>query len=564
MVSSIIGEISLPAILLSHDDCLIDYNKCFRELLDVSPGRLSNIHDVLTEWEYLDKRKAAVARIGTRKLAFFKSERKIADKQSQVYIGHETALLDEMFRRVRTLEKQKRAYDAIIENSYDGIYITDRDGITIRTNSAIERITGIPKEYYVGKSVDQLIKRGILTSSVTHKVVKQRRTVSLVQPNYAGKETLITGSPVFNEEGEIERVVTNIRDLSDLNDLMQELKKANELNNKYKKEIEKLKTMAPMDGIIFVSDKMREIHEVIGRISDVDATVLLLGETGVGKEVIARNLFTRSNRSSKGEFIKINCGAIPPELLESELFGYEMGAFTGANRKGKPGMFEMAEGGILFLDEIGELPLSLQVKLLRVIQEREIQRIGGTKPKKVDVRIISATNRNLKEMVHNGEFREDLYYRLHVIPITIPPLRERRDDILPLADLFLQTMNQRYHFQKKFDPHLRDFFFHFDWPGNVRELQNLIERLVLTTPDSMITVDSLPDDYKGANQKELGKSNEMSLKEAVEQAERKILASAVQTCNTTYELAEALESSQATIVRKLKKYNIDVKEKTKL
>ncbi|PLT35559.1 sigma-54-dependent Fis family transcriptional regulator [Bacillus sp. V5-8f] len=565
MVSSILEEFTIPAIVLSDDDSLIDSNQGFRNLLDHQPLPHSKIQHVVSEWKYLNKDKAAIVTIGTRKFAFFKNKGKNEAAHSTIYIGVETEFLDDLAKHVRSLEKQKRAYDAIIENSYDGIYITDREGITIRTNSAIERITGIPKEYYVGKSVDQLIKRGILSSSVTHKVVKQRRTVSLVQPNYAGKETLITGSPVFNEEGEIERIVTNIRDLSDLNDLMRELKKANDLNNKYKKEIEKLKTAAPKDGIIFVSDKMRDIYHMIGRISDVDATVLLLGETGVGKDVIARNLYTRSNRSSKGEFIKINCGAIPPDLLESELFGYETGAFTGANRKGKPGMFEMADGGILFLDEIGELPLSLQVKLLRVLQEREIQRIGGTTPKKVDVRIVSATNRNLKEMVQNGEFREDLYYRLHVIPITIPPLRERKDDILPLADLFLQTMNQRYHYQKNFHPHLRDFFNHFDWPGNVRELQNLIERLVLTTPDNTITVDSLPEDYKEAYEIESGQSlDTLSLKEAVEQAERNVLVSAAQRYHTTYEIAEALDSSQATIVRKLKKYNIEVKEKTKL
>lgn len=563
MVYSITNELSLPVILLSDDDHLVEYNYCFKDLLVRIPEGRCKISDLFGEWEYFDDRKVATARLGTRKFMFFKSNGKMNNEPYAIYIGHESAFLDDLMDHVKKLEKQKRALDAIIENSYDGIYITDRDGMTVRTNSAIERITGIPKEYYIGKTVDYLIKRGILSSSVTHKVVKQGRTVSLVQENYAGKETLITGSPVFNDEGEIERVVTNIRDLSDLNDLLLELNKANELNSKYKREIEKLKKMAPLDGAIFVSEKMKVIHEVIERISNVDATVLLLGETGVGKDVLARNIYSRSNRSAKGEFIKINCGAIPSDLLESELFGYETGAFTGANRNGKPGMFELADGGILFLDEIGELPLSLQVKLLRVIQEREIQRIGGTKPKKVDVRIVSATNRNLKEMVKNGEFREDLYYRLHVIPITIPPLRERRDDIFPLVDLFLQNINHRYNLHKKIDSRLRDFFYQFDWPGNVREMLNLIERLVLTTPNETLTIDDLPLDYKGIYQLDAIPPTHLSLKEAVEQAEKKVLAQAAQKYHTTYELAEALESSQATIVRKLKKYNIEMNEKTK-
>ncbi|MGE7766981.1 sigma-54 interaction domain-containing protein [Peribacillus sp. NPDC096540] len=511
------------------------------------------------EWQFLDDNRMAAARLHDKRYLFLFMTQ--LDNGNILYVGNETQFLDNLLVDAHESEKLNRALDAIIENSYDGIYITDQNGITLYTNSAIERITGIPKEYYIGKSVDQLIKRGILNTSVTHKVVKLRRTVSVVQDNFAGKETLITGSPVFNEEGEIEQVVTNIRDLSDLNELMHELTKVNELNNQYKQEIEKLRKITSQDGVVFVSDKMKMIYEIAERISDIDATVLILGETGVGKDVLARNIYNRSIRSKKGDFVKINCGAIPADLLESELFGYEGGAFTGANQKGKPGMFELAESGILFLDEVGELPLQLQVKLLRALQEREIQRIGGTKPKKIDVRIIAATNRNLLEMVKAGEFREDLYYRLNVIPITIPPLRERREDILALTDLFLTKANEQYKFSKEIDSRLKGYFCQYDWPGNVRELNNIVERLVVLTNNQLLSLSDLPEEYQQLNQNHSNHKATFTLKEAVERAEKEILTKAAQTYQTTYEIAEALDSSQATIVRKLKKYQLKVSEK---
>lgn len=460
------------------------------------------------------------------------------------------------------MQSLNRELDAIIENSYDGIYITDSKGKTLKTNSAIERITGIPKEYYIGKNVNALIERGILKNSVTNKVVKLKRTVSLVQKNYAGNETLLTGSPVYNEKGEIEKVVTNIRDLSDLMELQMQLRKANELNDKYKKEIDRLKNKPDqLKGIVTKSEEMKLIYDTAQRVANIDATVLILGETGVGKDVLANYIYANSLRAKEGEFIKVNCGAIPAELLESELFGYEKGAFTGASSEGKPGLFELADKGMIFLDEIGELPLNLQVKLLRVLQEGEIQRIGGSRPKKVNVRIISATNRDLKEMVDRGKFREDLYYRLNVIPIHIPPLRERRADILPLTKLYLEKMNEKYQLNKELDYSLKSFFMSYNWPGNVRELSNLIERLVVTTREDRIFLDDLPSEY--LNSENYTSDKILSLKEAVENAERKVLSLAAEKYSNTYEIAKALDSSQPTIVRKLKKYNIEINHKGK-
>ncbi|TYR81371.1 PAS domain S-box protein [Priestia megaterium] len=469
----------------------------------------------------------------------------------------QSAELGRLKKELKEAKSLNRELDAIIENSYDVIYITDKNGVTLKTNSAIERITGIPKEYYIGKSVDALIKRGILKSSVTHKVIQQRRPVSTIQYNYAGQETLITGNPVLNDEGEVEKVVTNIRDLSELNDLQAALKKANELNDSYKKEIERLKgNRKEKGGFVVKSPQMKLIYDMAERIADVDATVLILGETGVGKDVLARFIYNKSAKAKQGNFIKLNCGAIPPDLLESELFGYESGAFTGANAKGKPGMFELADKGILFLDEIGELSLGLQVKLLRALQEQEIRRVGGTKTKKVNVRIVAATNRNLKKMVDSGDFREDLYYRLNVVPIMVPSLKERRDDILPLVQLFLRQANQKHAKQKEIDVKLHDFFYRYNWPGNVRELSNLIERMVLTTQSELLKIEDLPVEYTESTNSDLIFTQLLTLKEAVELAEKKVLSLAVEKYKTTYEIAEALETSQPTIVRKLKKYQL--------
>ncbi|MED1201669.1 sigma-54 interaction domain-containing protein [Heyndrickxia acidicola] len=479
------------------------------------------------------------------------------EEQAKAYMFGPGEEYFELEARVKELDTANHELDAIIESSYDGIYITDKYGNTLKTNSAIERITGIPKHYYLGKNIAHLIKRGILQESVTQHVIEQKRTVSLVQKNYNNKETLMTGSPIFDEKGEIDKIVTNIRDLTELNQLNEELQKAMLLNKEYEKEISRLKSISSLEpDIIIESEKMRDLYQMTQRMARFDTSILILGETGVGKDILARYIYRTSSRFEKGQFVKINCGAIPKELIESELFGYEGGAFSGANRTGKAGLFELAHKGILFLDEIGELPLSVQVKLLRAVQDKEILRVGGTKTKKVDVRIVSATNRNLKEMVRKGEFREDLYYRLSVVPVCIPPLRERKDDILPLVYFLLNAYNQKYYLSKKLDQKLHDFLLHYEWPGNVRELSNLMERMLLTVPKDILGMDDLPDDYKSFCKLADEPSLDLSLKEIAEQAEKKALEKALVHYGTTYEIARKLKTSQATIVRKLQKYKL--------
>ncbi|SFB22621.1 PAS domain S-box-containing protein [Lentibacillus halodurans] len=544
-----IETVPFPGIVLDQDDRVCTFNSLLSSHIgEVKAG--DQISDIFSVWEKTPGTKLVDAVHDGKSFLFIESCR----EQHHFFIGIETAFLAELAKQNKKLEKMNRELDTVIENSYDGIYITDSKGDTWKTNSAIERITGIPKEYYLNKNVDELVDRGILKNSVTKKVVEFGRTVSYVQKNYAGKETLLTGTPVFNEENEVEKIVTNIRDLSDLNELQEELTKLNQLNDRYKKELSHLKNKhVQLRSIVTQSSQMKAVYETAERIADINATVLILGETGVGKDVLAKYIYEKGTRSKEGEFLKINCGAIPPDLLESELFGYEPGAFTGASQKGKPGMFEIADKGILFMDEVGELPIKLQIKLLQVLQEGEIQRVGGLHTKKVDVRIIAATNRNLEKMVAEGGFREDLYYRLKVIPIHIPPLRERSDDILPLVRLFLNQINDKYQLNKEFDQNLKEFLLSYEWPGNIRELYNLIERMAVTAKSDKIPIENLPPEHHQG----VWETNEIiSLKEATEAAEQEIISTAVKKLENTYEVARALKTSQPTIVRKMKKYKI--------
>lgn len=542
----------------SSNDEVINMNE--RLLSDMKKNVLHQpVKELFDVWQAEQGGQLIRARLNEKSYVFFKESWK---EERTFYVGIASKKLENQLLELEELRLLNRHLDAVIESSYDGIYITNRDGVTLRTNSAIERITGIPKEYYLNKNVDALMKRGILENSVTEKVIKNKRSVSLVQLNYLGKETLLTGNPVFDDQGEVESVVTNIRDLSDLNNLQTALREANELNQSYQQELERLKgRRSYIDGKTVVENKrMRFIYDTAKRIANVPATVLILGETGVGKDVLAKYIFNTSERRGTGKYIKVNCGAIPANLLESELFGYAGGAFTGANKNGKPGMFEMADKGVLFLDEIGEMPLDLQVKLLRVIQEREIQRVGATSTKKIDVRLIAATNRNLKEMVQEGTFREDLYYRLNVIPIAIPPLRERKEEIHSFIHIFLNEINEKYGMKKELDAELTSFFYRYHWPGNIRELANLLEQMVLLNGEALLKIEHLPVEYQNEEGVSSFKNIErMTLKKAVELAEENLLRRAVEKYTTTYELAKALDTSQPTIVRKLKKYNILLK-----
>lgn len=313
-----------------------------------------------------------------------------------------------------------------------------------------------------------------------------------------------------------------------------------------------------LEDYVFASAEMQKVLDNALKVSNYDCTVLITGESGVGKEIIASIIHKSSDRSMEPS-IKINCGSIPKDLLEAELFGYEKGAFTGADKQGKLGFFEIASGGTLFLDEIGELPINLQVKLLRALQEKEIYRVGGTKPVKVDVRIITATNKNLQKLMLQGEFREDLYYRLNVFPIEIPPLRQRREDIEPLIKLFTEKYNQRFKLKKIFEKNAVDYMQNYPWPGNIRELENVIQRLLISINSDVISLPDVAKNIQSNEEPSFVSSNhfsEGSFDEIMNMKEFEILKHAKEKFKTTRKIAEALQLSQTTLVRKLKKYGL--------
>lgn len=468
-------------------------------------------------------------------------------------------LLVSILRLERENKELAAEIDAIINFSSDEIYVTDGKAITLRVNKAFEENSGIPLEMVIGKNVIDLEAQGYFKPSVTRLVMEKQNKVTVLQEYKNKRKVLVTGTPVFDDSGAISRVIINTRDTNKLNILKAELEEIENLKNRYYQELLNMNADSTTDHIVAYSKSMTELLKMAKTVAEVDSTVLLLGETGVGKGLIARFIHENSPRKNN-LFININCGAIPENLLESELFGYEPGAFTGAHRKGKVGKIELAHKGTLFLDEVGDLPSALQVKLLHVIQEGTITRIGGTKEIRLDVHFLAATNKSLAAMVQNGTFREDLFYRLHVIPLEIPPLRQRSEDIEPLTQKFLQKFNQKYGKNKSFSPAALSFLTGYSWPGNVRELENLIERLVIVVGEEVIEPQHLPETIKMANLAngwgDAIPGNLQPLEKIKEDVEKQILTKLYHQFKNTYKIAEFLKINQSTVVRKLNKYNI--------
>ncbi|OGP96729.1 MAG: hypothetical protein A2157_04460 [Deltaproteobacteria bacterium RBG_16_47_11] len=476
-----------------------------------------------------------------------------------VSVFQDISEIEKITRELDLFKDMKNWLDTIIDSSYDGLWICDNEGNVVRINKASERIGGIRAEEVTGKNVRELVAEGLFDKAVTFEVLKRKTTVTMIQQNSNGKKILLTGNPIFSQKGEITFVVINERDINELDNLRSQLQKTQALAKGYISKLSELEMKGiDLPAIILRSEQMQRIVEMALRVAQVDSTVLLLGESGVGKGMIAKLIHKYSQRNN-GPFIRVDCAGIPDSLIESELFGYAKGAFTGAKPEGKPGFFELANHGTLFLDEIGEIPPSFQSKLLRFLEDHEIIRVGGTEHREIDVRIIAATNKNIEQMVSAKLFRDDLYYRLNVVPIHIAPLRERRDAILPLIFHFLEKFNIAYKKKKAFSPEAIDIICKYDFPGNVRELANIIERLVVVSERERIETGDLPSILTG----NMNKSNSYSLlfdgiplTRAVEEYESLIIEKAVKKYGSQREAAKILKVDQATISRKIKKYSV--------
>jgi len=457
------------------------------------------------------------------------------------------------------IENNEKKYinllESIIETSYDGIYITDNNANTIYVNKSYERITDLKRDELIGHNMADLVQKGLISEATSFWVLSNKTPITIHQSFKSGKSALVTSTPYFDENNNVIMIVTNVRDITDLNELKEKDKQRKYENSKYKSIIEELRLqIADNEPIVVEDENTLDLLLFTKRVANVDTTVLIEGETGSGKEVLAKYIYNNSPRKEK-PYIKINCGAIPENLIESELFGYVEGAFTGALKGGKIGSFEAANNGTILLDEIGELPLNVQVKLLRVLQEGEIEKIGSNKTTKIDVRIIAATNRNLTEMIKNGKFREDLYYRLSVVTIKTIPIRDRRASIVPLFNHFIEMYNRKYGMAKTLSNDALKYLYEYDWPGNVREIRNLAEMLVVTSVDNEIRSGHLPDRIsKCKGKKILGVEYEgIKLSDAVGKLEKELIDNAYKKHGNVRDAAEELGISAATFVRKRSK-----------
>ncbi|GAB7054139.1 MULTISPECIES: sigma-54-dependent Fis family transcriptional regulator [Paenibacillus] len=444
-------------------------------------------------------------------------------------------------------------WHTIINALFDGIWVADGDGRTVLVNKAYEKLTGIRIDDVIGQRAQDLVEAGVLSQSAIPGVMETLQTVTIIN-KVNGKRLLVTGVPVLNDEGELWRIVCSVRDITNLAELQQEIERKSALIKHYETELLKLQQID--NGPVIRSPHMIRLFESAKHVAATSSTVLILGESGVGKEVLAKWIHQMSQRVNQ-PYMTVNCSAIPENLIESELFGYEKGAFTGAQPTGKAGLFEMAHKGTIFLDEIGELPFAMQSKLLRVLQEKEIRRIGSGKPVPVDVRVIAATNRSLEKMVAEGTFREDLYYRINVIPFTIPPLRERKEDIPILAAHFLNEFNQIYDRDAEIGPVVLNRLMGYHWPGNVRQLKNIIERMIVLSKSKEITADDLPEFLGTAPVLQQNRDTIVPLRQARMEFEKNLIIQALKKSKSIRQTAQLLELDHSTLIRKIQQQDID-------
>lgn len=494
--------------------------------------------------------------------------------ENETYIGFINKVYDKCYlpskEYLQVIERNLQAYDeedidydklesdfsALVESNYDGLYITVDKGETLSINRKSILISGMTQDDVVGDGTG-----GVVSLSIENDNIDLVTNTQIVQ----NKQEISISDELFSDGGII-RVIDKVGNIEDVKSIKgfekikNELAETQKLKDKYQDELQFLQwEQNTTDDMIADSPVMKKAVNLALRVAKVDSTVLIEGPSGSGKGVISKLIHENSNRK-ESEFIKIDCGSIPESLLESELFGYEKGAFTGAEKEGKIGLVELADKGTLFLDEIGEFPYPLQTKLLRLIQDREIVRVGGNTPIKLDIRVIAATNRNLSEMVEEKSFRKDLYYRLNVVPIKLSPLRDRPNDVRPLIEYYLNANNEKYDLNRRIESRAMKMLINYSWPGNVRELENMIENLVVTATSDTILTDELPEKVisESAEKGEavLPGISGMTLKEAINAAERNALIHAMRESKNTDEMAKKLKVDRSTIVRKLQKHSL--------
>ncbi|SFE93067.1 sigma-54 interaction domain-containing protein [Peptostreptococcus sp. D1] len=520
------GIVTKPIIMTGKDKAILDYNVYAEYVFD-------NI-----------KNEKSIDDIDFRGYNVFH----MAMKKNDLYIVSDDEIEEVFFKN-------------ILDNSFDEIFVADGEGIAIYCNEIFEKNYGVKREDLIGKHVNYVLENGYVDVLLFDKVLEEKRTITYKQKTRTGRVILNTSSPVVDDEGNVLFVVENCKDITENEILYNTL-------NYTKSQLEKEKNVnLKSDGLKnnfrdFKSKGITEIISKINRFVDKDVNILITGASGTGKTSLAKYIHNISNRSSK-PFVNINCTTIPENLMESELFGYKKGAFTGALNSGKKGLVEKADGGTIFLDEIGEIPLNLQSKLLELVQEKQYMPIGSTSKKIADIRIIVATNKNLSELVEKGLFREDLYYRLNVVQLEMPKLVNRKDDIPKLVYHFIDYFNKKYDSSVNMGINLMEYFENYSWPGNIRELEHLIEYLVINSHDETIRIDDLPqniitshDSYNDSGDivLNISENDNLDLKGILDLAEKNIIKEYYKKYSSSYKLAEALNISQSTANRLINKY----------
>jgi len=443
-------------------------------------------------------------------------------------------------------------FESLMTHSKDGLFVVNRDGMVVMVNRATEKMFEFQKKDVLGRNVRELVKEGFYEPSVSLKVIRQKKAISLIQTTRYQKKILSTGIPIFDDHREVRFVLVNDRDISHINMLAHSLYPEELPEEALRMDFSDVDLASTeLEKMVVKSPAMIKVIQTVIQAAKFDVPMILTGDSGVGKSMIARLIHQLSRRRNY-PFVDLNCAAITPSLIESELFGHESGAFTGASATGKKGLFETAHDGTLFLDEIGEIPLPIQVKFLKFLETMEMIRVGGTCPVKINTRVIVATNRDLEQMVANGAFRQDLYFRLNVVPITIPPLSERLEDIVPLALSFLDRFNQEFQTQKEFSQTVCQVLSQYHFPGNVRELENLVRRLVTMTEKDFIDLEDLPPMLAGVDLKKLSREQQgAGHQDEVAAFEYRKLKDAVDRHGSQRKAAQALGISQSTLSRKL-------------
>ena len=452
--------------------------------------------------------------------------------------------------------------DSVINLVDDAIGISNQNGVIEKVNDTFCKITGTNKENLIGYNVKEL-KYMMDTEPITLKVLQSKKPLNMNIKYKNGKTVTYTAIPLFDENGELIRVIGTGRDISELIKLEERLKETERKKSKYYNKLQEINNKVVLKNFIYSSEKMEKIILTASKVAKTNSSVFLVGESGVGKEIVARLIHNTSPRKDK-PFIAINCAAIPSELLESELFGYDEGTFTGGKRNGRKGLLSQANGGTIFLDEIGELSIKMQSKLLRVIQDNGFIRLGGNEFIPIDVRYLSATNLTKKELKNNNIFRQDLYYRLSVLPIYIPPLRERKKDILPLVNYFLESYNHKYNSNIRLSREVLEHLYKQNWPGNVRELKNLIERLIILSDKDKLNMNDFFSINNYGKEKSLDENlgiiikKIIPLKDAHLLLEDTIINKAIMDCGSIVKAAKALNIAPSTIYRKINRGEIEI------